>query len=279
MVRLVKGAYWDAEIKLAQERGLERLPGVHAQGVDRRLVPRLRARLFADPLAFYPAFATHNAHTLAAVAELAIARRQRRVGVPAPARHGRGTLRPDRRQGQWGRACRVYAPVGSHEDLLAYLVRRCWRTAPTRPSSTASPTPTCRSSTLLADPVEKAAALATKRHPGIPAARELFGAERANSEGLDMNDKPTLDAVRRAIEQQQIRELRRRAGDRRPGDDRGKRGRCRRRPTNATSSGWSSRRHPTTRPGDGKGSAGGLPRPGNRHRRRTRGDSRCARPT
>jgi RHH-type proline utilization regulon transcriptional repressor/proline dehydrogenase/delta 1-pyrroline-5-carboxylate dehydrogenase len=102
---------------------------------------------------------------------------------------------------RWGRACRVYAPVGSHEDLLAYLVRRLLENGANSSFVNRIADATLPIDDLIADPVEKAAALAVKRQDRIPLPRNLFGAERANSEGLDMNDKPTLENLRSAIEQ------------------------------------------------------------------------------
>jgi RHH-type proline utilization regulon transcriptional repressor/proline dehydrogenase/delta 1-pyrroline-5-carboxylate dehydrogenase len=202
MVRLCKGAYWDAEIKLAQERGLSDYP-VFTRKVSSDLSYLACARrLFADPVAFYPAFATHNAHTLAAVAEIAISAggsdewEYQRL-------HGMGEELYDQIVGEdhWGRACRVYAPVGSHEDLLAYLVRRLLENGANSSFVNRIADATLPIDDLIADPVEKAAALAVKRQDRIPLPRNLFGAERANSEGLDMNDKPTLENLRSAIEQ------------------------------------------------------------------------------
>jgi len=202
MVRLCKGAYWDAEIKLAQERGLSDYP-VFTRKVSSDLSYLACARrLFADPAAFYPAFATHNAHTLAAVAEIAISAggsdewEYQRL-------HGMGEELYDQIVGEdrWGRACRVYAPVGSHEDLLAYLVRRLLENGANSSFVNRIADATLPIDDLIADPVEKAAALAVKRQVRIPLPRNLFGAERANSEGLDMNDKPTLENLRGAIEQ------------------------------------------------------------------------------
>jgi RHH-type proline utilization regulon transcriptional repressor/proline dehydrogenase/delta 1-pyrroline-5-carboxylate dehydrogenase len=202
MVRLCKGAYWDAEIKLAQERGLSDYP-VFTRKVSSDLSYLACARrLFADPEAFYPAFATHNAHTLAAVAEIAISAggsdewEYQRL-------HGMGEELYDQIVGEdrWGRACRVYAPVGSHEDLLAYLVRRLLENGANSSFVNRIADATLPIDDLIADPVEKAAALAVKRQDRIPLPRTIFGAERANSEGLDMNDKPTLENLRSAIEQ------------------------------------------------------------------------------
>jgi len=197
-LRLVKGAYWDAEVKATQERGLSDYP-VFTRKLNTDVSYLACAkRLFADPVAFYPAFATHNAHTLAAIAEIAGENNEweyQRL-------HGMGEELYDEVVGpkKWGRACRVYAPVGSHEELLAYLVRRLLENGANSSFVNRIADERLPIEELVADPVEKAAALAIKPHPGIPLPRNLFGAERANSEGLDMSDKPTLDGLRRAIE-------------------------------------------------------------------------------
>ncbi len=201
MVRLCKGAYWDAEIKLAQERGLADYPVFTRKVASDVSYLACARRLFADPLAFYPAFATHNAHTLAAVAEIAISSggndewEYQRL-------HGMGEELYDQIVGddKWGRACRVYAPVGSHEDLLAYLVRRLLENGANSSFVNRIADASLPIAALIADPVERAAALVVKRQPRIPLPRDLFGAERANSEGLDMNDKPTLADLQSAIE-------------------------------------------------------------------------------
>ncbi len=123
-VRLVKGAYWDSEVKRAQERGLAQLSRVYARSrVRMRLISRVRACLATTRDVIYPQFATHNAQTVAYVAEVF----GNAAGTFEYQRlHGMGeelysqVIAPD----QGGHACRVYAPVGPHEDLLPYLVRR-----------------------------------------------------------------------------------------------------------------------------------------------------------
>jgi RHH-type proline utilization regulon transcriptional repressor/proline dehydrogenase/delta 1-pyrroline-5-carboxylate dehydrogenase len=202
MVRLCKGAYWDAEIKIAQERGLPDYPVFTRKGSSDLSYLACARRLFADPQAFYPAFATHNAHTLAAVAEIAVSAggsdewEYQRL-------HGMGEELYDQVVGEnkWGRACRVYAPVGSHEDLLAYLVRRLLENGANSSFVNRIADASLPIDALIADPVEKVATLPIKRQPRIPLPRDLFGAERANSEGLDMNDKPTIEDLRNTIDQ------------------------------------------------------------------------------
>ena len=121
-MRLVKGAYWDTEIKRAQEQGLEGYP-VFTRKVSTDVSYLACARkLLASPDLFYPQFATHNAHTIAAVMTLAGGNRD----YEFQRLHGMGRELYALLKGAGGTAvpCRIYAPVGSHEDLLAYLVRR-----------------------------------------------------------------------------------------------------------------------------------------------------------
>jgi len=120
-VRLVKGAYWDSEIKWAQERGLADYPVFTRKAhTDVSYLAAMRL-LFSEPEAFYPQLATHNAHTVAAA---------HIVGAHVPFEyqrlHGMGEALYEDVVGadKLGRPCRIYAPVGGHEDLLAYLVRR-----------------------------------------------------------------------------------------------------------------------------------------------------------
>jgi RHH-type proline utilization regulon transcriptional repressor/proline dehydrogenase/delta 1-pyrroline-5-carboxylate dehydrogenase len=178
LVRLCKGAYWDAEIKIAQERGHSDYPVFTRKVTSDVSYLACARRLFADPQAFYPAFATHNAHTLAAVAEIAISAggsdewEYQRL-------HGMGEELYDQIVGarKWNQACRVYAPVGSHEDLLAYLVRRLLENGANSSFVNRIADAELPIDALIADPVERLAALAVKRQPRIPLPRDLFGAE------------------------------------------------------------------------------------------------------
>ncbi len=184
-VRLVKGAYWDAEIKRAQELGLEGYP-VFTRKVSTDVAYLACARdLFADPVAFFPMFATHNAHTLAAVCAIAppgaAYEFQRLHGMGEALYDELGTL------GGAQIACRVYAPVGAHEDLLAYLVRRLLENGANtsfvnRLADDAAPV-----EALLADPAETLAALAEKPNPRIVLPAALFPG-RENSRGVLLAD-------------------------------------------------------------------------------------------
>ncbi len=120
MVRLVKGAYWDAEIKQAQERGLPDFPVfTRKPSTDASYLANARRLLDARDR-IYPQFATHNAHTVAAVLELA----GDRQGFEFQRLHGMGEALHEIVREREGTRCRIYAPVGAHRDLLAYLVRR-----------------------------------------------------------------------------------------------------------------------------------------------------------
>ena len=124
MVRLVKGAYWDTEIKRAQERGLDDYPVFTRKAMtDLSYIECARKLLAARPH-LYPQFATHNALTVAGVIEQAGGVE----GYEFQRLHGMGeALYEALIAEEGGAACRVYAPVGGHRDLLAYLVRRCRR--------------------------------------------------------------------------------------------------------------------------------------------------------
>ncbi|MCC7257347.1 MAG: bifunctional proline dehydrogenase/L-glutamate gamma-semialdehyde dehydrogenase PutA [Gammaproteobacteria bacterium] len=184
-VRLVKGAYWDTEIKRAQEQGLEGYP-VYTRKVATDVAYLACARdLFADPQAFFPMFATHNAHTLAAVLAMAPAG----ADFEFQRLHGMGEALYEELAGVAGQdiACRVYAPVGAHEDLLAYLVRRLLENGANtsfvnRLADDAAPV-----DTLLADPAEVLAALGAGPNPRIPLPAALF-ADRRNARGVLLAD-------------------------------------------------------------------------------------------
>jgi RHH-type proline utilization regulon transcriptional repressor/proline dehydrogenase/delta 1-pyrroline-5-carboxylate dehydrogenase len=194
MVRLVKGAYWDSEIKRAQERGLATYP-VYTRKVATDVSYLACARqLFAGGAAFYPQFATHNAHTLAAVLELAGARTswefQRLHGM------GEALYQAVVGPGGTGLPCRVYAPVGSHEDLLAYLVRRLLENGANASFVNRIVDERQPIDAIIADPVAELTGLTAKPHPNIPLPRNLFGPERANSAGLDLTDRRVLGELR-----------------------------------------------------------------------------------
>ncbi|MDX9884715.1 trifunctional transcriptional regulator/proline dehydrogenase/L-glutamate gamma-semialdehyde dehydrogenase [Thauera sp.] len=199
MVRLVKGAYWDAEIKRAQIDGLAGYP-VYTRKVytDVAYLACARKLLAARDL-IYPQFATHNAHSLAAIFHLAAA--DGRAWQPGDYEfqclHGMGEPLYDQIVGKPGRhrMVRIYAPVGSHETLLAYLVRRLLENGANTSFVNRIVDERVPVEELIADPVEQAAPLAGAPHPKIALPAELFGGLRTNSSGHDL----ASEAVRARI--------------------------------------------------------------------------------
>jgi RHH-type transcriptional regulator, proline utilization regulon repressor / proline dehydrogenase / delta 1-pyrroline-5-carboxylate dehydrogenase len=198
MVRLVKGAYWDSEVKRAQERGLATYP-VYTRKVATDVSYLACARLlFAAGERFYPQFATHNAHTVAAVLELAGKRRAKGNDWEFQRLHGMGEALYEEIVGpdKMNLPCRVYAPVGSHEDLLAYLVRRLLENGANASFVNRIVDERQPIAAITADPVAVLARLKPKPHPNIPLPRDLYRPERANSVGIDLADRHALAALR-----------------------------------------------------------------------------------
>lgn len=199
MVRLVKGAYWDAEIKRAQERGLEGYP-VFTRKVNTDLAYLTCAqRLLQDPQLFYPQFATHNAHTISAVLEMAGENRD----LEFQRLHGMGEMLYDplvaRTNGE-RLACRIYAPVGGHEELLAYLVRRLLENGSNTSFVNRIVHEELAVEEVVADPVAKVMALTVVPHPQIPLPANLYGEARRNSRGIDLTDVAALRQLQREME-------------------------------------------------------------------------------
>jgi RHH-type proline utilization regulon transcriptional repressor/proline dehydrogenase/delta 1-pyrroline-5-carboxylate dehydrogenase len=197
MLRLVKGAYWDSEVKRSQERGLDGYP-VYTRKIATDVSYLACARRVLDHGAvFYPQFATHNAHTVAAILEMAGERRDyefQRLHGMGEALYGQivGTEQMDR-------PCRVYAPVGNHEDLLPYLVRRLLENGANTSFVNRIVDDKLPIDEIIADPITRLARLRVKPHPRIPLPRDLYGTERVNARGLDLTDPPTLAALRKAL--------------------------------------------------------------------------------
>ncbi len=188
MVRLVKGAYWDAEIKRAQVDGLAGYP-VFTRKVHTDVAYLACARaLLAAQDAIYPQFASHNAFTIAAVRALA-----RDGTFEFQCLHGMGESLFDQVVGQenWGSACRIYAPVGSHETLLAYLVRRLLENGSNSSFVNRIVDPSVAIADLVADPVARALETGGSPHPRIPLPIALFP-DRRNSRGIDFSDETAL---------------------------------------------------------------------------------------
>jgi RHH-type proline utilization regulon transcriptional repressor/proline dehydrogenase/delta 1-pyrroline-5-carboxylate dehydrogenase len=178
-VRLVKGAYWDSEVKRAQEGGHAGYPVyTRKPNTDVSYLACAR-RLFDHGDAFYPAFATHNAHTIATIHHLA-------KGRPFEFQrlHGMGADLYAEVIGEKNMnvPCRVYAPVGSHEDLLPYLVRRLLENGANTSFVNRIVDESLPIKDLVADPVDVVRAFPSKPHPRIPQPVNLFGENSASSQ-------------------------------------------------------------------------------------------------
>ncbi len=201
-VRLVKGAYWDAEIKHAQIEGLASYPVfTRKANTDVSYLACARRMLEAGDL-LYPMFASHNAHTIAAVHHMA-AQLGRRGGAHYEFQrlHGMGAdLYADVvANDKLDTPCRVYAPVGSHEDLLPYLVRRLLENGSNTSFVNRITDERMSAAELVADPVAEVAAQTRKAHSKIPAPRDLYGAQRKNSMGINLANDLDLNQLARDI--------------------------------------------------------------------------------
>lgn len=195
MLRLVKGAYWDAEIKMSQVLGLEGYPVfTRKQATDVSYLACAK-KILSYPTAFYPQFGTHNAHSVAALLEMAGPRHD----FEFQCLHGMGEPLYDQLIKKT--ACRIYAPVGSNKDLLGYLVRRLLENGANTSFINRIADEKTPIEDIIADPVTRIAQLSSKPHPRIPLPINLFGAERINSQGLDLSNYHSLTTLKKAMEQ------------------------------------------------------------------------------
>ena len=204
-VRLVKGAYWDTEIKHGQELGLESYP-VFTRKAHTDVSYLACARLLVNAEnKLYPQFATHNAHTLASILHFAGGKAE----FEFQRLHGMGedlyaqVIDPDK----FGRPCRVYAPVGSHEDLLPYLVRRLLENGANTSFVNRIIEESIDVKDIVEDPIEVTRDGASKPHPRIPSPLDIFQPERTNSRGLNLPDRKLLAATLDALQKVSARKL------------------------------------------------------------------------
>ncbi|TNJ35887.1 bifunctional proline dehydrogenase/L-glutamate gamma-semialdehyde dehydrogenase PutA [Arenimonas terrae] len=191
-MRLVKGAYWDSEVKKAQAEGYAGYPVFTRKANTDVSYLACARRMLAAPDAIYPMFATHNAQTIAAIHHYAQGKRFEYQKL-----HGMGddlyaeVIPADR----LNVPCRVYAPVGSHEDLLPYLVRRLLENGANSSFVNRIADESVPPAELVADPVAVVSAYASKPHPRIPQPRDLYrshGEDRNNSMGANLANDDTL---------------------------------------------------------------------------------------
>ncbi len=197
MVRLVKGAYWDSEIKRAQEGGQAGYP-VYTRKVYTDVAYLACAKkLLAAQDAIFPQFATHNAYSLAAIHAIG-----RDKDWEFQCLHGMGETLYDQVVGadRLNRACRVYAPVGTHETLLAYLVRRLLENGANSSFVNRLVDPAVSIDELVADPVEAAAALGGRPYEPIPLPPQLYGEARRNARGIDLSSEIDLGWLQQGLQ-------------------------------------------------------------------------------
>jgi RHH-type proline utilization regulon transcriptional repressor/proline dehydrogenase/delta 1-pyrroline-5-carboxylate dehydrogenase len=194
MVRLVKGAYWDSEIKAAQVAGYADYPVfTRKEHTDVSYLACARAML-AAPDAIYPQFATHNALTIASVEALA----DEGADFEFQCLHGMGEAVYDGVVAAGGRACRIYAPVGPHETLLAYLVRRLLENGANTSFVNQIVNPAIDLDKLVADPVARTLEHGGSPHPAIRLPADLRPG-RTNAAGIDLACETTLASLSRSL--------------------------------------------------------------------------------
>src|SRR5215469_8943718 len=195
-VRLVKGAYWDGEIKHAQQRGLPDYPVFTRKAMTDLCYMACVKRLLAARNRLFPQFATHNALTVASVVEHAGGidgfEFQRLYGMGEALYAALLAEFPDA-------ACRVYAPVGGHRDLLAYLVRRLLENGANSSFVSVAADPAVPVAEILRRPHSFIADAAQARHPRIALPRDLYGGARKNSAGVEFGDRASLAALRAEV--------------------------------------------------------------------------------
>ncbi len=197
-VRLVKGAYWDSEIKHAQMMGFPDYPVYTRKPSTDVSYLACAKKLIAAQEWIYPQFATHNAYSVAAILELM----GDRDDFEFQCLHGMGHTLYDQVVGKENLdlPCRIYAPVGSHEDLLAYLVRRLLENGANTSFVNRIVDANAPVAELVTDPIAKVEAFADKPHPKIPLPEDVFGHVRKNSAGIDLTNWQALQTLSTAMQ-------------------------------------------------------------------------------
>lgn len=196
MIRLVKGAYWDTEIKRAQVMGLPGYPVFTRKCNTDISFLACAQKLLGMTDHIYPQFATHNAHTCAAVFHMA-----QEMDVPIDAfelqrLHGMGETLHQAVREKWNSRCRIYAPVGAHEDLLAYLVRRLLENGANSSFVHQIVDKDVPPEEIARDPLETLTACGEEvANTLIPAPVDLFGKDRRNAKGWDLTDPTCVDEL------------------------------------------------------------------------------------
>ena len=191
MVRLVKGAYWDTEIKRAQVLGLSDYPVFTRKvNTDMSYLACVK-RLLTMTDRIYPQFATHNAHSVAAVLKLA----GNQYDYEFQRLHGMGESLHEYVHQKHGAHCRIYAPVGEHQDLLAYLVRRLLENGANSSFVNQIVDTSISPESIASDPIDQISKLEQLSNPGICLPAALYGDARLNSQGWDITDLTCLQEI------------------------------------------------------------------------------------
>ena len=196
MIRLVKGAYWDTEIKQAQLHGFADYPVFTRKVATDASYLACAQKLLAHPDQFFPLFATHNAHTVAAILTFADGRRD----FEFQCLHGMGEILYDQVLRRHRATCRIYAPVGPHRELLAYLVRRLLENGANSSFVNRLVDKHLPIEQIIRDPVTALSQCRPGPHPNIPAPPRLYS-DRENSAGMNLFDSETVGQYYRAVEQ------------------------------------------------------------------------------
>lgn len=184
-VRLVKGAYWDTEIKLTQVQGLSNYPVFTRKSATDVSYIACARKLLALNTLFYPQFGTHNAYSVAAILEMV----NDNNDFEFQCLHGMGRPLYDQilASKKFNQPCRIYAPVGAHKDLLSYLVRRLLENGANNSFVNQLADENIPVEKLIADPVAHLASLASKTHPLIPLPKNIY-VDWKNSQGIDLSN-------------------------------------------------------------------------------------------
>lgn len=196
MVRLVKGAYWDAEIKWSQVQGLSNYPVYTRKNATDVAYLACAKKLLSEPTCFYPQFGTHNAYSVAAILEMA-----GDTPFEFQCLHGMGqslynhVVDPK----AFNKPCRIYAPVGTHKELLGYLVRRLLENGANSSFVNRLADDQTPIEQMVVDPVARMAGLHSKPHPRIPLPKDIYG-QWQNSEGIDLSNLHLLKTLKARME-------------------------------------------------------------------------------
>lgn len=197
MVRLVKGAYWDAEIKWSQIQGLSNYPVYTRKNATDVAYLACAQKLLGAPTCFYPQFGTHNAYSVAAILAMA----GDSTDFEFQCLHGMGQALYHRvvDHRAFNKPCRIYAPVGTHKELLGYLVRRLLENGANTSFINRLADDKTPIEQITIDPVARIAALPSKPHPRIPLPKDIYQSWQ-NSEGIDLSNLQQLQSLKNAIE-------------------------------------------------------------------------------